>query len=80
MAEVRIELKKGVIDAEGETVKKSLRLLGYPVNKVRSAKVYVIDIEAESLEKAREIIEDSCKRLLANPVIQNYSVEIKEKN
>jgi phosphoribosylformylglycinamidine synthase PurS subunit len=76
-AEVRIELKPGVIDAEGETVQKSLKLLGYPVKRVSSVKVYVIDIDANSEKDAKEKVDDACKRLLANPVIQNYSVRVK---
>lgn len=76
-AEARIELKAGVIDAEGETVQKSLRLLGYPTTKVNTIKVYGIEIEAASKEEAEKRIDDACKRLLANPVIQNYSVTIK---
>ncbi len=76
-AEARIELKAGVIDAEGETVQKSLRLLGYPTTKVNTIKVYAIEIEAASKEEADKNIDDECRRLLANPVIQNYSVTIK---
>lgn len=75
--EVRIELKPGVIDAEGETIQKSLKLLGYPVDKVKTVKVYVIDVNADSKKDAEEKIADACKRLLANPVIQNYSVKVK---
>ncbi|RLI95770.1 MAG: phosphoribosylformylglycinamidine synthase PurS protein [Candidatus Altiarchaeales archaeon] len=75
--EVRIELKKGVIDAEGETVKKSLRLLGYNVDGVNTIKVYSIKINAESKEKAINEIDEACKRLLANPVIQNYKISVK---
>ncbi|HDH41875.1 MAG TPA: phosphoribosylformylglycinamidine synthase, purS protein [Candidatus Altiarchaeales archaeon] len=75
--EVRIELKPGVIDAEGETIRKSLKLLGYPVNDVKSLKVYVIDVNADSKKDAEEKITDACRRLLANPVIQNYSVKVK---
>lgn len=75
--EVRIELKPGVVDAEGETIQKSLKLLGYPVEKVNSVKVYVIDVKADSREDAEKKIKDACKRLLANPVIQNYSISVK---
>jgi phosphoribosylformylglycinamidine synthase PurS subunit len=76
-AEARIELKAGVIDAEGETVQKSLKLLGYPTTKVNTIKVYSIEIEAGSREEAEKKIDDACKRLLANPVVQNYSVSVK---
>jgi len=75
--EVRIELKPGVIDAEGETIQKSLKLLGYPVDNVKTLKVYVIDVKANSKKDAEKKIDDACKRLLANPVIQNYSIRVK---
>ncbi|OYT55127.1 MAG: phosphoribosylformylglycinamidine synthase PurS protein [Candidatus Altiarchaeales archaeon ex4484_2] len=75
--EVRIELKKGVIDAEGETVKKSLNLLGYRIKDVNTVRIYAIKVEAGSENDAVEEINEACKRLLANPVIQNYSVTVK---
>ncbi len=75
--EVRIELKPGVIDAEGETVQKSLKLLGYPVGGVRTVRVYVIDVEADSRKDAEKKIDGACKKLLANPVIQNYFLKVK---
>ena len=74
--EVRVELKRGVLDAEGETVQKSLRLLGYDVEQVEAIKVYRIRLEAESEEKAVAVMDDACERLLANPVIQDYQVRV----
>jgi len=78
LVEVRIELKKGVIDAEGETVAKSLKLLGFPAKSVKSVKVYEIAIEASSEKEAESKVESACKKLLANPVIQNYYLCIKK--
>ncbi|ODS42061.1 MAG: phosphoribosylformylglycinamidine synthase, purS protein [Candidatus Altiarchaeales archaeon IMC4] len=75
-ANVKISLKDGVMDAEGETVKKALDLLGYGVGKVRSAKGYVIEINAKSKDAAEKEIESACKKLLANPVIQDYEIAI----
>jgi len=75
-AEVRIQLKPGVMDAEGETVQKSLQLLGFPTKSVDSVKVYVIEIDANSEDDAKKKAEQMCKRLLANPVIQDYSIKI----
>ncbi len=75
--EVRIELKKGVIDAEGETVKKSLNLLGYKVEDVDTVSVYSINIDARSEKEAVKELDEACRRLLANPVIQNYTITVK---
>ena len=76
-AEVRVELKKGILDAEAGTAKKSLQLLGFNgVEDVKTAKIFTIDISASSKEKAQEEAEEMCKRLLANPVINNYKIII----
>ncbi len=74
--EVRVELKKGALDAEGETVAKSLGLLGYDVKKVDTIKVYKISLEATSKEDAVKRASEASERLLANPVIQEYSVTV----
>jgi phosphoribosylformylglycinamidine synthase subunit PurS len=76
VVEVRVELKRGALDAEGETVQKSLALLGYPVKKVGTVKVYRLVVEAQSNKEARELVESASKRLLANPVIQEYKITV----
>ncbi|ADB57145.1 phosphoribosylformylglycinamidine synthase subunit PurS [Archaeoglobus profundus] len=79
IAEVFIELKKGVMDAEGEAVKKALRLLGFKkVKGVSSVKVYRIEIDTNSKEEAEREVREMCEKLLANPVIQNYRIVLKE--
>jgi phosphoribosylformylglycinamidine synthase len=78
-AEVKIELKPGVLDAEGKTVKGSLNLLGFDtVSDVKSIKLFQIRLDSNSKEDAQKTVEDACKRLLANPVINNYSISIEE--
>jgi len=74
--EVKIRLKKGVLDAEGETIQKSLRLLGYDVKKVDTIKCYELAVDAAGREEAMRRIEDSCRKLLANPVIQDYRIAV----
>ena len=78
-AHVKIKLKPGVLDAEGRTVKKSLHLLGIEeVENVNSVKLFEIEINAEDEETARQCVEEACEKLLANPVIQTYEIELKE--
>ncbi|MFQ6105504.1 MAG: phosphoribosylformylglycinamidine synthase subunit PurS [Candidatus Hydrothermarchaeaceae archaeon] len=68
---MRISYKPGVQDAEGESTQKGLRALGFEkVGSVRTSKVYRIRGDYSKKE-----IEEMCKRLLANPVSQNYSIE-----
>ncbi len=77
VAEVRITLKKGVADPEGKNTLKALGLLGFEgVRDVRSVKVFVIETEGEAGE-AKRSVEEMCRKLLANPVIHNYSIRIK---
>ena len=72
--EIRIELKKGVADPEGKITMKTLESLGFEgVESVRSVKVFDIELDMTP-EKAVEAGEEMCRKLLANPVIQNYRV------
>ena len=76
-AEIRIELKKGVADPEGRNVEKTLSLLGFEgIGSVSTVKVYHISLREPSHERALASLEDMCEKLLANPVIHNYSVRI----
>ncbi len=76
-AEIRIELKHGVADPEGDNTKKTLELLGFKgIQGVRSIKLFEIDLNMDAAE-AGPACEEMCKRLLANPVIQSYKIELK---
>lgn len=68
--EVRISYKKGVQDSEGESARSGLKTLGFKgVEKVSTAKVYVIEGNLTFAD-----VEGMCKRLLANPVSQGYTI------
>ena len=76
IADVYIELKEGVTDPEGESTKKALKLLGFEnVKNVSTRKVFRIEIEENDKKKAEEEIRQMCEKLLANPVIQKYSIK-----
>jgi phosphoribosylformylglycinamidine synthase PurS subunit len=73
--EVRVELKDGLVDAEAESVEKSLGLLGIShVRHVRTARVYVLEFESISEREARALADQAVDRLLANPVIHRVTV------
>ena len=75
--EIRIELKKGVADPEGKNTKKTVESLGFEgVTSVKSVEVFEMDIDAPA-DKAKEMGEEMCRKLLANPVIQNYTVTVR---
>lgn len=77
-AKVQVGLKPGHSDPEGETTKQSLAELNYPVTSVGVSKVYEIMLEAGTQTKAKKIVDEMSKRLLANPVKDNYRFEIEE--
>lgn len=77
LAEVQVGFKDGVADPEGENTRKTLNLLGFDeVDRVHSAKVFNIEIDASDADKAHELAEEMCSRLLANPVVNEYTVEV----
>lgn len=78
VAEIRIELKQGVADPEGQNTKKALELLGFKgIKDVRSIKTFEVELDLPA-EEAKEQGEEMCRKLLANPVIQKFKVEIKQ--
>jgi phosphoribosylformylglycinamidine synthase subunit PurS len=78
MAEVHVALRPGIADPEGQTIASGLRSLGYgSVADVRSGKLMRIDFEAEDAAEAEETVADMCRRLLANPVMETASWELR---
>ncbi len=81
MTRVRIEvhLKKGVTDPEGDNVRKALGLLGFKgIRGVHSAKLFLVDVDAKDRAAAQADAEEMCRRLLANPVVHDYSIQVEE--
>jgi phosphoribosylformylglycinamidine synthase len=76
VAEVKIKLKKGVADPEGANTKKTLELLGFDVGAVKSVKVFEIQLGTEDQGEAQKKVEEMCEKLLANPVIHEYSITL----
>ncbi|MCI4339527.1 MAG: phosphoribosylformylglycinamidine synthase subunit PurS [Thermoplasmata archaeon] len=73
--EVRVELKPGVLDAEGENVEKSLGLLGIVgVRHVTTARIYDLEFVDATPAEARRRAEEAADRLLANPVIHRVTI------
>jgi len=76
-AKVHITLKNGVLDPQGKAIQHALASLGFGgVDDVRQGKYIELDITETDPAKAREQVEQMCKGLLANTVIENYSIEI----
>ena len=76
-ARVTVTLKPGVLDPQGQAILGSLKSLGFSgINDVRQGKVFDIDLEATDAAAAELTLGSICQRLLANTVIEDYSIEI----
>ena len=75
---IEVGLKPGHSDPEGETAAHLLRELGYKVETVNVSKVYYVVLDAETSKEAQSKAEEMCKRLLANPTKDNYSIVVEE--
>lgn len=78
-AKIYVTLKKGILDPQGETVKGALTNLGFTdIKEVRIGKFMVIRLDRADSEEAKARVEEICRKLLANPVIEDYRFEIEE--
>ena len=72
---VIITLKKDVLDPQGKVIHQALEGMGFnEVNEVRQGKYFEIDTKETDPKKAKDKVEEMCKKLLANLVIENYKI------
>jgi len=77
--EIRVVPRPGLLDPEGKAIQSALHSLDYEqVHEVRVGKVLYLNLEAASREDAREGAEAMCKRLLANPVTEDFEIDVGE--
>ena len=77
-ARIEIALKPGHSDPEGETTAESLKELGYPVEATKVSKIYEITLSVSSVKEGHRLVDEMCRRLLANPTKDNYSFTVEE--
>ena len=76
-ARVHVTLKNGVLDPQGKAIQHALGSLGFDgVDDVRQGKYIELDLSTTDKVAAEANVEEMCKKLLANMVIENYSIEI----
>ncbi|MBI1992038.1 MAG: phosphoribosylformylglycinamidine synthase subunit PurS [Candidatus Omnitrophica bacterium] len=76
-ANITITLKPGLLDAQGKTIKSALESLGFKgVREVRVGKYLEIELNHARAASAKHEVERMCKKLLANPVVEQYRIEI----
>tara|TARA_Y100000590_G_scaffold69765_1_gene76121 strand:- start:988 stop:1227 length:240 start_codon:yes stop_codon:yes gene_type:complete len=73
-----VTLKKEVLDPQGKVVSQTLKNMGYKnIVNVRQGKYFEIEIEENDKEKAKQKIDEICKKLLTNVVIEDYTINFK---
>ena len=76
-ARIHITLKEGVLDPQGKAVGRALAALGFAgIGEVRQGKVIDIDLAETDPGRARDSLDAMCRRLLANPVIEDYEITL----
>jgi phosphoribosylformylglycinamidine synthase len=75
-ATILVRPKTGILDPQGEAVGSALGHLGFEVRDARVGKVIDLELEAADAATAKEQVERMCERLLANPLIESYEIEV----
>ena len=75
-ATILVRPKPGILDPQGEAVQSSLRQLGFAVDEARVGRVIDLELANGDREHARAELERMCERLLANPLIEAYEIEV----
>ncbi len=70
--------KPGILDPQGSAVESCLRQLGFAVGTARVGRVIDLHVDAASSVAARAEVERMCERLLANPLVESYEIELQE--
>lgn len=75
-AQVEISLKKGMLNPEASTIQRALALLDYQVENTSTIEIIKFTLEADDPDVAHEEVVEMCERLLCNPVIHDYQIQI----
>ena len=73
---VLVRPRDGILDPQGEAVRRSLAGLGYPASDVRAGKVFDLDVDGADEEQVRRIAGEIAEKVLSNPLIEQYEVEL----
>jgi phosphoribosylformylglycinamidine synthase len=76
-ATVLVRPKSGILDPQGQAVESALEHLGFTVSGARVGKVIDLEVDAADAAAARAQVEQMCERLLANPLIESYEIEVR---
>jgi len=80
-AKIRVTLRQSILDVQGKAVQHALENLGYAsVDKARIGKYIEVRINEDDEAEAERISDQICRKLLANPVMEDYSIELEKIN
>jgi phosphoribosylformylglycinamidine synthase PurS subunit len=80
-AEIKITLKKGILDVQGKAVENALHAIEFPMlTSLRIGKYVELNVEAEDEKSASSLVTGACNKLVANPIIEDFKIEIREIN
>ena len=73
-----VTLKKDVLDPQGKVVSQTLKNMGYNnITSIRQGKFFEIELNETDKEKSKKIVDEICKKLLTNEVIEDYTINLK---
>jgi phosphoribosylformylglycinamidine synthase len=76
-ARIVVRLRPGILDPQGTTIRRALEGLGFPeVRDMRVGKILDLTLEETDAGRARQRLDEMCRKLLANPVIEDYTCEV----
>ena len=78
-ARIVVRLRSGILDPQGTTIRRALEGLGFPeVRDMRVGKVLDLTLDETDAGRARQRLDEMCRKLLANPVVEDYTYEVVE--
>jgi len=76
-ARIVVTLKSGILDPQGKAIEGALKSLGVEgVSSVRQGKVFDVELDGADMEAARRTLTLACDKLLANPIVEKYAVDL----
>lgn len=73
---ITVGLKEGMLDPEAQTIKNAIKNLGYETESLKTARLFRVRLDAPNKAAARKMVEKMCVRLLANPIIHKFEIEV----
>jgi len=80
-SKITVTLRKSILDPQGKAVEHAIHSMGSDsVSNVRIGKLIELDVDASSKDQAEKIVEEACKKLLSNPVMEDFAFTLENKN